>query len=87
VDVGQVLGRTTLTLCVRVRLVCVFYFQTCFSYKGLVGNWLPINYRFFQQLVSELGCGEMQSLKFGIEGSTECKGIDHGRSTELTCKE
>jgi hypothetical protein len=70
VDVGQVLGRTTLTLCVRVRVVCVlvcFIFELVFSHKGLVGNWLSINYRFSQQLVLELGCGEMQSLKFGID--------------------
>jgi hypothetical protein len=37
VDVGQVLGRTTLTLCVRVRVVCVlvcFIFELVFRIKG-----------------------------------------------------
>jgi hypothetical protein len=51
----------------------VFSFQTCLLNKRLVENWLPINYQFSQQLVSESSCGfllikeEMQSLKFGIE--------------------
>jgi hypothetical protein len=47
------------SLCTCVISVCshVFSFQTCLSYKRLVGNWLLINYQFSQQLVLELGCG------------------------------
>jgi hypothetical protein len=69
-------------MCVIGVCSLVFSFQTCLSIKGLVGNWLPINYQFFQQLISKPGCGEMQSLKFGIESSMEYEGTVHKRSTE-----
>jgi hypothetical protein len=55
--------------------VCVcFISELVFRIKGWWEIGCQLNYRFSQQLVSELGCGEMQSLKFGIEGSTECRG-------------
>jgi hypothetical protein len=55
-DVGILLNHiNSLCTCVIGVFSRVFSFQTCLSYKGL-GNWLPINYQFSQQLVLELGC-------------------------------
>ena len=50
VNVG-ILTNHVNSLCTYVIGVCslMFYFQTCLSHKGLVGNWFPINYQFSQQ--------------------------------------
>jgi hypothetical protein len=47
--------------------VFVFHSKLVFRIKGWWEIGCQLNYRFSQQLVSELGCGEMQSLKFGVE--------------------
>jgi hypothetical protein len=59
VDVGILMNHVN-SLCTCEIDVCsrVFSFQTCLSYKGLVGNWLLIYYQFpnnwYQSLAVDL---------------------------------
>jgi hypothetical protein len=61
VDVGQVLGRTTLTLCVRVRVVCVlvcFIFELVFRIKG----WWEIGCQLITDFPNKLKCNHFERI-------------------------